>query len=587
MQRPALLPPAAIELSELRSLGGELLFLMGEQVRRAWIQLVFVSGLMALLLAFYLPPLLPLLWFLLVSVGGWNHRKLLLAQRKRLAPDEDKLHTVSRSFALQAVWRGALPIFFHELPMSICAIISMQIMGSCAAVLYATSGYRPAYRTFCVLMALPMTLAWPLASNVSASTPERIIFAALALTFIVTMLGHARGTYRNFEAAYRMRRERLELNQQLSAALQVAESASRAKTRFLASASQDLRQPMHALSLFSGSLTLRPLDERTAAIAGQIDKAVQVLSNQLDALLDISRLDAGVVQVKPERVQMPALLRQLSAEFEPLARRKNLRLTLDIDSESEVETDPLLLQRILGNLLANAVKYTETGEITVRLVAAYGRCKISVIDTGPGIPLAEQQHIFEEFYQLGNPERDRSKGLGLGLAIVSRLADLLAIRIGLHSVVGEGSRFDLELPLVLGRETAAEILTAEPMAEGSGGLRILVVDDEEAIRFGMATLFEEMGHEVSMVSSTEGAVARARRFLPDLVVADFRLRGGDNGMRVIEALRSLQPDLPALLVSGDTAPDRLQAAHLAGITLLHKPVHAQLLRKAVEEATGR
>jgi CheY-like chemotaxis protein len=372
----------------------------------------------------------------------------------------------------------------------------------------------------------------------------------------------------------------MDLIQQLSTALSSAESASRAKTRFLASASHDLRQPIHALSLFTGALQSRPLDQRTASIAGQIHKTVMALASQMDALLDISRLDAGVIQAAIAAVELNPLLHQLADEFGPQAERKGLQFTVANPDLPPVRTDPILLQRILRNLISNAINYTSTGSVDIRVERRGAVVRICVCDSGPGIPLAYRELIFEEFYQLHNPERDRSQGLGLGLAIVRRLTNLLGIALTLESSVGLGSTFSVDLPVALAQDLPASEPTEET-ADSGHHLRILVIDDEETIRLGMKMLFDEMGFNVCLATSTEGALAAAEQTRPDLVLADLRLRGDDTGLQAIAALRSHWPGLPALLISGDIAPDRLRQARDAGIELLHKPVNAELLRQTI------
>ncbi len=238
---------------------------------------------------------------------------------------------------------------------------------------------------------------------------------------------------------------------------------------------------------------------------------------------------------------------------------------------------------MLRNLVSNAIKYTRAGSVVLRATVQGEGCRISVIDSGPGIPVAEQSRVFEEFYQLHNPARDRSMGLGLGLAIVRRLTELLDIDLQLHSVPDEGTRFDLLLPLGSGQLSGH---TPEHGFDRAAAqrLKVLVIDDEEAIRTGMATLLGEMGFDAGVAASTREAEALAKHFDPALVLADFRLSGDDDGLKAIEALRRRWPGLPALLISGDTAPDRLLQARDAGIPLLHKPVTAAQLRKAILDA---
>ena len=572
---------------ELRSLEGELVLLIAEQARRVPPMVMAAAAVIAFLISRDMGVIFPLLWFAVVAVSTYFHARLVVGLPRKLQySDNRKLTLAAISFTLHGALMASVMLAFPHVSVTIQAVLTIYCVGLATATVPATAGFSRIIKPYTFVTMGPIGFVWALPLQANVSLFERLAMLGLTVAYLATMWGHAKGTFQLFVDSHRMRLERLTLNQQLRAALTQAESASVAKTRFLASASHDLRQPMHALALFSGSLALRPLDARTAAIAEQIDKTIQVLGTQLDALLDISRLDAGVVEIKPALIDLRLMLEQLADEFRPLVVQKGLKLSLQVDQSLRVQTDPLLLKRILGNLLANAIKYTESGEVEIVLAAHGSRVFIKLRDTGPGIPAEEHQRIFEEFYQLNNPERDRSKGLGLGLAIVSRLVELLQINLRLHSAVGIGSSFELDLPMASVPAPAPIELTPLSLAPLPPGLRLLVVDDEESIRLGMSTLLEEMGFRVVLASSTQSALTAVQGFTPDIVLADFRLQGEDNGMRTIEALRQQWPVLPAVLISGDTAPDRLQKAHAAGITLIHKPVQVGALRKAILEAVA-
>jgi len=570
--------------AELRSLQGELVLLVAEQSRRIPLQRYLTSGLLALLLTVYTPAVLAVLWLVVVvAMVALRTRTVLMLPDDRSRTDEEKLRLISWLYWATGVSQVTALAFFPFVPVTTGAIITIYIIGISSATIHATAGYRRLCLPYILIMMLPVGVLWVVAPGAGAGAYERLVFAGLSGIYITTMLSHAKGAYGVFMESYNIRLQRVDLNRRLRSALGNAESANRAKTRFLASASHDLRQPIHALSLFSGSLLLRPMDSRTKAIAEQIDKAVKSLASQLDALLDISRLDAGVIERSISTIDLQTLLTQLGEEFQPQAAKRGLRLGIAPVGGTLVRTDPMLLQRILRNLLSNAIKYTDSGRVDVSVEGIGGAARISVSDTGRGIPEAEQERVFEEFYQLNNPERDRSKGLGLGLAIVRRLTELLDIELQLQSTPGSGSRFSVDVP-VAAREALPVADAAGFTGQGWQHVQVLVVDDEEPIRVGMQTLLEEMGFSVHVASSTEGAIDAARHFEPSIVLADFRLCGDDNGMRTIHALRMVWPELPALLISGDTAPDRLREAHDAGIELLHKPVSSVLLRESILKA---
>jgi signal transduction histidine kinase len=271
-------------------------------------------------------------------------------------------------------------------------------------------------------------------------------------------------------------------------------------------------------------------------------------------------------------------------EYAPIARQKRVTLTV-MKTSAHVLSDPSLLGRIVRNLLANAVRYTDRGGVVLGCRRRGNTVRIEVWDTGRGIPVERHGEIFREFYQLENPERDRRKGLGLGLAIVERLAKLLDHAVELRSSVGKGSMFAITAPL--GSQADCVPIESSPDAAGvfdlSGAL-VLVIDDEGAVQEGMAALLRKWKCEVLTAGSGKEMLEQlvAVQKLPDLIVSDFRLRGAENGIEVVELLRNeFNVDIPALLVTGDTAPDRLRDAEASGLPILHKPLNPARLRTLI------
>jgi signal transduction histidine kinase len=372
-----------------------------------------------------------------------------------------------------------------------------------------------------------------------------------------------------------------------------AEEANQAKSRFLAAASHDLRQPMHALSLLVSALddNLREHGEagdrwtETRRLAGLVEASVRNMGNLLNDLLDLSRLDAGVIVPHPVCTRVDEILDRLSARFLPLALKKGLRMRF-VPGHMEVETDPVLLDRILANLIDNAIRYTDSGGILVGTRwRAGGGARIEVVDSGIGIPGAMLERIFEEYFQLGNPERGREKGQGLGLSIVKRLADLLGCRINVRSRPGRGTHFSLELPPCATTDPAPAPARSEHAAEpaalqGRDGL-VLLVEDDAVIVQAMRALFAQWGVPLITASGIEEALRAldAAGRAPALVLSDYRLPGGCDGIGVVARLRARYGgDMPAILVTGDTGEEAMRAVAASGLTLLHKPLHPAKLR---------
>lgn len=585
--------PATAQVQRGHELPDELIQLFARQGRRVPVPVFLCSLLLALMAWSQLGGWLPWLWLAAVTLILALRWKVLGSLPAAAISVRDKLWVAVLLSAVNGLVQGASIGFAVALDTPGRAVHSIVLLGLCAGSVATTGGYRPAFVAFVAPTLLPLSAMWALGTPGAEHRWVEYFTGALILVFGMVLLSLAQDAFRLLKESFEIRQEQVVLNRQLRSALEDAEAANRAKTRFLASASHDLRQPIHTLSLFSAALTMRPLDEATRQIAIHMNTALQALGAQLDALLDVSKLDAGVVPVNRATFSLSAFLARLQDEYLPRATEKGLVLTTLCPSDASCRTDEVLLSRIVRNLLENAIKYTSRGEIAVRAHAAAGETApagadhwvISVEDTGIGIPEAEHQRVFEEFYQLDNPQRDRSRGLGLGLSIVRRLAQLLELGIDMSSSPGRGTRFSVAVPR---GDRAGAALSGVGAPAGDlnpgvslAGTRVLVLDDEEAVRRGMETLLQAFGCKVRSAGCIAEAVTHCRSMSPDILLVDLRLRGEENGIAAIAQLRSTHPALPAILVSGDTAPDRIQDAHGAGISMLHKPVSAQTLHQAI------
>lgn len=374
------------------------------------------------------------------------------------------------------------------------------------------------------------------------------------------------------------------LNQKLVRTLAEKDRADQAKTRFLSAANHDLRQPFQALRLFHHLLMERLTEPRERTIAEKMGEALDSGENLLHALLEVATLDAGVVRPNIGDVAVAEVLQDVAREFQPAAEAKGLDLRLMV-CDQIVRTDRTLLARMLRDLVRNAVAYTETGRIVLGCRRRGQWLRVEVWDTGPGIPTEHLDAIFEDFVQLGNPERDRRRGLGLGLAKVRRKAALLGHSVEVRSRYGLGSVFTISVPVAASDRPAAEPASAAGLGGEPAATRlILVVEDDPVQRGGMQMLLESWGHRV--IAAADGAAAldclRAASEKPDLVVSDFRLPGPLSGVQVVLAAGALlgRP-LPGLILTGDTAPERIREAVATGCRLLHKPVTPDLLREAL------
>lgn len=368
----------------------------------------------------------------------------------------------------------------------------------------------------------------------------------------------------------------------LLAGKEEAERANLAKSRFLAAASHDLRQPMHALGLFIAELQEQTHAPPTRRLVRQIAASAEAMENLLDSLLDISRLDAGVLQPNLQAFALQPMLDRIASGYRPMAEERGLVLKLH-PTRRWAHTDPVLLERILVNLVSNAIRYTPKGAILLGVREAVGSVRIEVRDSGIGIAPEAQNIIFQEFVQLANPERARNKGLGLGLAIVRRLTDLLKLPLTLRSTPGAGSTFSITVPTAQPERTLLA-LDSDRAAGDLGGLLVAVVDDDPLALSGLQSLLQSWQCEV--VAATDQASLLAdleeQGREPDLLISDYRLEGGHNGADLVYALRQrFGPSLPAVLISGDTGSATLRHAQEAGLVILHKPVRPARLRALI------
>ena len=393
-------------------------------------------------------------------------------------------------------------------------------------------------------------------------------------------------SYQQLEAKVDERtRELLQANAVLRIKHEEAEQASQAKTRFLASASHDLRQPLHTISLLVGVLSRQPVAPEIGKLVHHIHESVSAMDALFGSLLDISELDAGIAKPVLGDHALAEILQRVAGNYVPEAARKRLRLVV-VPSRYAVRTDAALLERVLGNLISNAIRYTEKGKVLVGCRRRQGGAELQVWDTGVGISPADQSNIFDEFFQIDNPERDRSKGLGLGLSIVKRTLELLQHPYSLCSEPGRGTCFSILLPFA-----ESLVLPASPSEVMGGqliaGAFIVVVDDEADTRFAMQALCLSWGAHVLVAASAEQCLELLEEHLrsPDLILCDYRLRQHQDGLAAIEQIRArIGLKVPALIVTGDISAADLRRVADAGLPQLHKPVGAQRLLEAIEAA---
>jgi len=530
-------------------------------------------------------------WAALVALNqGW--RTLLLRAWQRIRPGPAAaprwgLYWAMGSTIAGSLW-GAVAVAAFPASPAHQALLIVCLFGVIMGGLNLTAVYKPSFYGF-VLPALV-----PLIARVALVGDSVHLFIALVLGVVlgfVVGFGHRLNDVLTRSLTIRYENLDLigELKDRTRAAVDAraaAESANRAKSQLLAAASHDLRQPLHALGLYAAALAARARDGELAPLVENVQGGIGALELQFGQLLDLSRLEAGALEADCRDIELGPLIARVAAEFVPQAAARGLALRVPRTSLT-VRSDPLLLERIVGNLVANAVRYTRRGGVVVGARRRGRDAAIVVADSGIGIAPADLPRVFEEFYQVADARVASSrKGMGLGLAIVRRFADLLGHRIEVVSAPGRGSRFGLVVPRGAARRTARRpsVLPAPvPRFDRLAGRLIAVLDDDAAAIDAMRALFSTWHADVAGATRVEDlldALGDLGRY-PDLIVADLRLAGTATGIDAIARLRDeFGVAIAAMIVSGDTSLAAASLAREAGLALLAKPVDPAALQAA-------
>ena len=487
------------------------------------------------------------------------------------------------------IWGAAGVLMYVPDSFEHQAMLVLILLGIATVSMSTLSAFAPAFNALIVLMLVPMIVRMLLDPG-----PARIYLAIPCIIVFVVVLLFGRTMNRIIVESKKRRFENVELIEELRAqktiaeqARQEAETANRSKTQFFAAASHDLRQPLHAMGLFAAALHDKVRDPEVVNIVNSINASVAALEGLFNELLDISKIDSGVIKPKLTHFTLDDVFGRLRSEFAAEAAAKGLRLSVDSGSRA-VMSDAVLLDRIVRNLVSNAIRYTPAGEVALSARVAGDRVRIEVRDTGIGIRPEDRERIYEEFFQLGNPGRTSKKGLGLGLSIVKRLCGLLGYTIELASEAGKGSTFAFEVPSGTAPRKDERVPAAAREETDLAGRLVVVIDDEAAIVDGMKVLLSGWGMDVIGSLSGDDVIAaiHARGRMPDLIIADYRLAGGAVGIEVIERLRrELDPEIPAVVITGSTAPERI---HLRGADDRHRrAARDALVRRARAHPPGR
>jgi signal transduction histidine kinase len=510
---------------------------------------------------------------------------MLIAYRRRRPDSRIRWHTLMTAATTLSgiLWGAAGILFFLADSTATLVFLTIILAGMSAGTIASHSSWPPAQLSYAILTMMPISLRY------LAEDSDLWVLGPMCMIYFFNILVFSRQTSRTLIESIRLRLEKqklvLQLRDEMAAAEQArqrAEDANLAKSKFLAAASHDLRQPLHAVNLFIEALRNEKDPSRAETVLASLGASAQALEELLNELLDISKLEAGLFKPQTRVVALQEIFAALERELQPVAEENGIELGF-VATHLKIESDPNMLGRILRNIITNAIRYTDKGAVLVGCRRKGGRVAITVCDTGPGIAPEHHRAIFREFYQLGNPARDRRKGLGLGLAIVDGLCRILDHPLELKSKLGHGTTFQVQVPIAVDTATYREEIPAETSL-GLHGYAVLVIDDEPAICQAMAEVLERWGCQALTARNAQDALTQlsASGFCPDVIIADYRLEDGRTGTEAIAAVRDqLGHPVPAAILTGDTAPERLREASASGFLLLHKPVNPARLRAAL------
>ena len=476
---------------------------------------------------------------------------------------------VAASFASGCIWgSAAIFLFPAERPgYDVYLLVLLSLLPVIGAT--ALASYLPAFYAYFIPCFAPFVVSLALQDQRGAR-----MAAVLLMMMMGAMMAFAIRYSRNLRNA-------IELKLQLGEKTRALEETAAHRTRFLAAASHDLRQPVHAMGLFLESLRDRVRGLEETAWVQHLIASLHSLRDMLNDMLDLSKLDARVVNARPHDFSVAQLCDKLAAEYAPLAARKRL-LFRRLGRDAVVHSDPALLERMLRNLLSNAVRYTAHGGIALACRARRDHVLLQVYDTGVGIRASDLSDVFREFTRIENrPAHDDGEGLGLGLAIVERLAVLLNHSVHARSNFGRGSVFSVVV--ARGRGPARPLIAPveePPVTDAKVGL-IMIIDDDERVGAATAALVRQWGNRALYAKTPDAACAAVNGEVPDLLIVDYRLESVTAPTAITLLHQRFQKKVPALMITGDTAPQRIREAYDAGYMLLHKPVDPQRLRACI------
>lgn len=580
-------------LSNQKAIHFDQMMELHNHVTKSIVMAIVAASFIAFLLDYYYSPY-TLQWLVFVyalSLVRFLHLKRLPANKITYK----KMRQQTRGYFIFSIieaahWLIPFLLLLQQNLLSLYGLFFLTIMiamVTMAILIYPTN--LAIYATYSAIIISPITFYFFANERFIV---EQVISVMVWIYIAILFFFHYRNT-KKAQHALELKHENIalikSLEQQTQESLrqqQIAEKANQEKSHFIAAASHDIRQPLHAVNLFTELLRNKTTDQEQQQDISNIQKGLDSLEELLHALLDISRLDSGVVVAQKTHFPIQILLNKLQEQLQIQAQQKELALLIDEDN-STVFCDPILLERVLGNLLSNAIKYTEKGH--VKLSCSHiknNRLNIRVEDTGIGIAKTHFNDIFNDFFQINNQERDRQKGLGLGLSIVKKITHLLDIPLTFHSTVNHGSTFELSVPLGE-KAVQSQITETLPTTQKFEKITVLIIDNSIDILRATQDLLESWGCTVLLADSGEKALKLIKNGAkPDVILTDYWLDNALNGCQVVQKIyaiidKTLLDKVPTIVITGNTDQNTLNEIKKEGLPLLHKPLKPAQLRLTI------
>ncbi|NOQ63252.1 MAG: response regulator [Methyloprofundus sp.] len=513
----------------------------------------------------------------LLTFIRWLHYRSLNPQNASL----EKIVAQGKSYLLFILCAGCLwgstSVLFFDIELEASTFLILTLITMISGSMTALSSQITAYASFAIPTMIPLILQMFLQGLAFYNWLGIGTSIYLLATFAFSRnMNHVINDFLVLKYA------NLNLVADLKKQTETANKANNDKSRFLAAASHDLRQPLHAVNLFIETLDNKISTEEQQYDLDRIRQGLDSLGELFNALLDISRLDSDTLPVNKIDFPIDELLQKLVEQFSLEAQAKRLKLSMR-NGKQQVYSDPILLERLVRNLLSNAIRYTENGSIELFFSNELdGILQLHITDTGIGIPNKDKENIFSEFFQLHNPERDRNKGLGLGLAIVRRISRLLEHTIDLYSEPDKGTEFIIHLPIGKSKDQSINTQATTLSTNKLKNLEVLIIDNELDILEAMQTLLSAWECHVTIVESTEKALHLiADNNHPDFILADYRMPGNLNGCELVQLICQQAGYIPSLIITGDTGAEVFAEIKTANLLMLNKPIKPAQLRLAM------